>query len=210
MFHMKMTKTNCLKLSLLLLFSLATACDNREPEVYEEPSIQMLYGNYRLTKIHWTGYPVELNYDKTTYHVIQREMEEKIGYYEPNYIADVAKGESYEDEDYTVFNVTLPYPYYFYSEDRWYCSCIRDFQMSLTGDNKFFELGGLNCPAYPNYLQSNDLFLAGIANVGVVVEAFEDESFDVRLHCVLPYDNPYNNEQSLNYGYLYYTFTKVD
>ena len=61
-----------------------------------------------------------------------------------------------------------------------------------------------------DYLQSNDLFLAGIANVGVVVEAFEDESFDVRLHCVLPYDNPYNNEQSLNYGYLYYTFTKVD
>ena len=119
----------------------------------------------------------------------------------PNYIANVAKGESYEDEDYTVFNVTLPYPYFFYSEDRWYCSCIRDFQMSLTGDNKFFELGGLNCPAYPNYLQSNDLFLAGIANVGVVVEAFEDESFDVRLHCVLPYDNPYNNEQSLNYGY---------
>ena len=48
------------------------------------PIIQMLYGSYRLTKIHWTGYPVELNYDKTTYHVIHLEMEEKIGYYVPN------------------------------------------------------------------------------------------------------------------------------
>lgn len=181
------------------------------PEENKGKDIQSLYGEYFISDIHWTGLPVDLNSDGKSQWNLKAEFQEKIGYYEPYYSASIERGHSADanDPEISVFNVVLPYPFFFVSDGEWICSSVRNIHLSLKTADSSFILDSTNCAICPNYQDDSDLFLSNILGICVVAHSYEDSSFEVRVHCRLPYEVP-GREQVLNDGYIYYTFSRTN
>ena len=177
-----------------------------------ESNVQKLYGNYMLSDIHWNGRPVNLNYDDTGYWDLLNEFQNKIGYFEPDYVADVSDGIIFSKEESwaepaVAFNVTIPYPNFILYEDKWLCTDIRSFKLTVRGTEETFKLMENSCWIYPGHVEQEDLFLAGIKSISVYVESFDDDCFKIGSHCTLPNDKA-DGSQKLNDNYLYYTFAR--
>jgi len=68
------------------------SCGKTDPV---EPGIQMLYGDYTLSDIHWLGLSVNLNDDDMGYWDLLYEFQNIIGYYEPDYTVVINDGITY-------------------------------------------------------------------------------------------------------------------
>lgn len=134
------------------------SCDKEVITPTFESDIQQLYGDYNLSDIHWPGLAVDLNADGTGYWSLLYEFQNKVGYYEPYYTANVTDG--------IIFS--------------W---------------------------IYPGYTDQDDVFLLNIQDISLYVEALDDKSFKVGIHCTLPHDYT-DGTQKLDENYLYYTFSK--
>lgn len=188
------------------------SCDKEVITPTFESDIQKLYGDYTLSDIHWPGLAVDLNADGTGYWSLLYEFQNKVGYYEPDYTANVTDGIIFSSDEpwaepTAAFNVTLPYPHYIISEGKWLCTDIRNIKVTLRATEATFNLVSNCCWIYPGYTDQDDLFLINIQDISLYVEALDDKSFKVGIHCTLPHDRA-DGSQTLNENYLYYTFSK--
>lgn len=188
------------------------SCDKEVITPTFESDIQKMYGDYTLSDIHWPGLAVDLNADGTGYWSLLYEFQNKVGYYEPDYTANVTDGIIFSSDEpwaepTAAFNVTLPYPHYIISEGKWLCTDIRNIKVTLRATEATFNLASNCCWIYPGYTDQDDLFLINIQDISLYVEALDDKSFKVGIHCTLPHDRA-DGSQTLNENYLYYTFSK--
>lgn len=189
------------------------SCDSTEENSEKfERDMMKLYGDYRLTDIHWPGLPVDLNDDEYAYWDLFHEFRNKAGYYEPDYVATVGEGIIYSADkewaEYTAgFNVTLPYPKYTIADGKWRCSGISTIKMTIRATEDTFRLHENCCWTYPGISGIDDPFLASITDYSLYIESLDRNSFMIGVHCTLPYDDP-NGNQTLDDNYLYYTFTR--
>lgn len=188
------------------------SCDKEVITPTFESDIQKLYGDYTLSDIHWPGLAVDLNADGTGYWSLLYEFQNKVGYYEPDYTANVTDGIIFSSDEpwaepTAAFNVTLPYPHYIISEGKWLCTDIRNIKVTLRATEATFNLASNCCWIYPGYTDQDDVFLLNIQDISLYVEALDDKSFKVGIHCTLPHDRA-DGSQTLNENYLYYTFSK--
>lgn len=188
------------------------SCDKEVITPTFESDIQKMYGDYTLSDIHWPGLAVDLNADGTGYWSLLYEFQNKVGYYEPDYSANVTDGIIFSSDEpwaepTAAFNVTLPYPHYIISEGKWLCTDIRNIKVTLRATEATFNLASNCCWIYPGYTDQDDLFLINIQDISLYVEAIDDKSFKVGIHCTLPHDRA-DGSQTLNENYLYYTFSK--
>lgn len=188
------------------------SCDKEVITPTFESDIQKLYGDYTLSDIHWPGLAVDLNADGTGYWSLLYEFQNKVGYYEPDYTANVTDGIIFSSDEpwaepTAAFNVTLPYPHYIISEGKWLCTDIRNIKVTLRSTEATFNLASNCCWIYPGYTDQDDVFLLNIQDISLYVEALDDKSFKVCIHCTLPHDRA-DGSQTLNENYLYYTFSK--
>lgn len=188
------------------------SCDKEVITPTFESDIQKLYGDYTLSDIHWPGLAVDLNADGTGYWSLLYEFQNKVGYYEPDYTANVTDGIIFSSDEpwaepTAAFNVTLPYPHYIISEGKWLCTDIRNIKVTLRATEATFNLASNCCWIYPGYTDQDDVFLLNIQDISLYVEALDDKSFKVGINCTLPHDRA-DGSQTLNENYLYYTFSK--
>ena len=189
------------------------ACEKTETPVETfETNMHKLYGEYRLSDIHWPGLPVNLNGDEHAYWDLLHEFKNKPGYYEQDYAATVGDGFIYSEDQswakYTAgFNVTLPYPKYDITDGKWACSEISMIKMTIRATEDTFKLSENCCWTYPGYTGSDDPFLSNIKNLSLFVMTFDENSFKIGVLCTLPHNDP-NGPQTLAENYLYYTFTR--
>ena len=188
------------------------SCDKETFSPTFESDIQKLYGDYTLADIHWPGVAVDLNYDGTGYWSLLHEFQSKVGYYEPDYTANVADGIIFSSDDpwaepTAAFNVTLPYPHYVMSDGKWICTDIRSIKITLRATEDTFKLGSNSCWIVPGYTDHDDLFLANIQDISLYVESLDATSFKVGINCTLPHDYA-DGTQKLDDNYLYYTFSR--
>lgn len=204
-----------MKRALMIIAAVACfcACTEKEPAAETfETSIMKLYGNYHLSDIHWPGLPVNLNKDEYAYWALLNEFKNMPGYYEPDYIATVGEGIIYKAEEewaeYAAgFNVTIPYPMYDIVDGKWVCSEISTIRMTIRATEETFKVNENCCWTYPGQEGSKDPFLQNITNFSLYVESMDDDSFQIGILCVLPYDDS-NGFQKREDNYLYYTFTR--
>lgn len=188
------------------------SCDKEVITPTFESDIQQLYGDYNLSDIHWPGLAVDLNADGTGYWSLLYEFQNKVGYYEPYYTANVTDGIIFSSDEpwaepTAAFNVTIPYPHYIISEGKWLCTDIRKIKVTLRATEATFNLASNCCWIYPRYTDQDDVFLLNIQDISLYVEALDDKSFKVGIHCTLPHDYT-DGTQKLDENYLYYTFSK--
>ena len=188
------------------------SCDKEVITPTFESDIQQLYGDYNLSDIHWPGLAVDLNADGTGYWSLLYEFQNKVGYYEPDYTANVTDGIIFSSNEpwaapTAAFNVTLPYPHYIISEGKWLCTDIRNIKVTLRATEATFNLTSNCCWIYPGYTDQDDVFLLNIQDISLYVEALDDKSFKVGIHCTLPHDYT-DGTQKLDDNYLNYTFSK--
>lgn len=188
------------------------SCDKEVITPTFESDIQQLYGDYNLSDIHWPGLAVDLNADGTGYWSLLYEFQNKVGYYEPDYTANVTDGIIFSSDEpwaepTAAFNVTLPYPHYIISEGKWLCTDIRNIKVTLRATEATFNLASNCCWIYPGYTDQDDVLLLNIQDISLYVEALDDKSFKVGIHCTLPHDYT-DGTQKLDDNYLYYTFSK--
>ena len=190
-----------------------TPLDNNKPaDDTFESHIKQLYGDYTLSDIQWPGLNVNMNYDDTGNWNLLHEFKNKVGYYEPDYVAHVGDGIIYEKEESyaefaAAFNVTIPYPNYILSDGKWLCKGISSFKMTIRATEKTFRLYKNCCWIYPGHVDHEDLFLANIKDFSIYVESFNDKTFKVGVHCILPSEHA-DGTQKLNENILYYTFVR--
>lgn len=188
------------------------SCQKINPSDTFESNISKLHGDYELSDIHWSGLPVNLNYDDNGYWSMLHEFQNKIGYYEPDYVATVgdaiifSKEESWA-EPAAAFNVSIPYPKFVLSEGKWLCTDIRTIKLTVRATERTFKLMENSCFIYPGYAEPEDPFLANIEDISIYVESYEANSFKIGVHCTLPNDKA-DGTQQLNENYLYYTFER--
>lgn len=197
-------------LTIVAAIACICSCEKHTPSDTFESNIQNLYGDYKLSDIHWHGLPVNLNYDETGYWSLLHEFQNKIGYYEPDYVASVGDAIIFSKEETwaeptTAFNVSIPYPKFIMSDGKWLCTDIRTLKLTLRATEKTFKLMENSCFIYPGYAEPEDLFLANIEDISVYVESFDDTFFKIGVHCTLPNDKA-DGTQKLDENYLYYTF----
>jgi hypothetical protein len=206
-----MKKLLIMVLSFCCLYSLCSCEREEEPADTFEFNVQKLFGDYNLTNIHWPGLAVDLNNDDegVGYWSLLYEFQNKIGYYEPAYTATVTDGKVFNDSDKpsASFIVTIPCPNYLLSDGKWVCSGLRDIKVTLRANEENFLLATNCCEIVPGYRDPEDVFLASIRDISLVVMSYDDSSFKVGLHCTLPHDN-LDGTQELNENYLYYEFSK--
>lgn len=196
-------------LSICLILS-TTSCEIENPD--KEDSIQSLWGSYKLTSIRWPGLPVDLNDDDISSWDLLKELQNKLGYYEPDYMAIVKDGITISPakewaENATAFNITIPYPYFVVDNDgKWVCTQTCKLSFSLRATEETFVLNSNCCQVYPGFNDSTDLFLSKVKEISLFVESFNDHKFEIGIHCTLPCNS--SGEQNLNENYLYYEFTK--
>lgn len=206
-----MKKVLVLILSFFCMLSFVSCEKENKPDSFES-NMHRMYGDYKLSDIHWPGLPVDLNNDGIGYWDLLYEFKNKIGYYEPDYIAMVNDGTVYSyKESYaeyaTAFNVAIPYPYFIEDEGEWKCTSIRTIQLTLRSTEKTFEFR-TNCSfIYPGFNDPDDLFLANVKDISLVVDSFEEKVFQIGVHCSLP-TPPNGGGQTINENYLYYEYTK--
>ena len=187
-------------------------CEKADTVETFESNMQKLYGDYALSDIHWPGLPVNLNYDDTGYWNLLHEFQNKVGYYEPDYVANVSDGIIYNREETwaepaAAFNVTIPYPHFILHEGKWLCTDIRNFKLTIRATEDTFKLMENSCWVYPGHVEQEDAFIANIKSISLYVESFDDDCFKIGVHCTLP--NEYSDDnQQLNDNYLYYTFVR--
>lgn len=196
-------------IALICGYTLFVSCEKATNE--ESTVLQKLYGDYILSDIHWPGLAVDLNNDGTGYWELLYEFQNKIGYYEPDYVAKVGEGIVFsEDKPWakhtTAFNVTLPCPFFVNRDGIWICTSIRSINVTLRATDSDVLSKTNCCFIYPEYDDSNDVFLAGIQDVSLVIDATDATSFQVGLHCSLP--SEVTGKQTINENYLYYTYSK--
>lgn len=206
---MKRILTLILSFCCLLSF---VSCEKKEIADTFEANIWKLHGDYRLTDIHWPGLAVDLNHDGIGHWALLYEFQNKIGYYEPDYTASVSDGMVFShDETWarpaTAFNLTIPCPRYIVSEGKWVCSGIRGIQVTLRADVDSFSLQSNCSRIFPAYNDRDDVFLANIKDISLVVLSYDAASFRIGVHCTLPYDRP-DGTQELNENYLYYEYSR--
>lgn len=187
-------------------------CEKAIPADTFESNIQKLHGNYVLSDIQWPGLPVNLNYDDQGYWELLYEFKNKVGYYEPDYVADVSDGITFSKDELwaetaTAFNVTIPYPKFILHEGRWLCTDIRCFKLTIRATEGTFRLMKNCCMIYPGQVDHDDLFLANIKDISLYVESFDDDFFKIGVHCTMPCEQV-GGVQELNDNYLYYTFAR--
>ena len=197
--------------AIVSLYGCETHMPSADKNTFES-NIHQLYGNYTLADIHWPGLPVDLNYDNTGYWDLMYEFQNKDGYYEPDYVANVSDvivftREESNAEFAAAFNVTIPYPSFILSDGKWLCKSIRSFQMTIRAAEKTFKLKENCCWLYPGYANHEDLFMANIKDISIFVESFDDDCLKVGIHCTLPTEHT-DGTQTLNDNYLYYTFVR--
>lgn len=206
-----MKKVLVLILSFFCMLSFVSCEKENKPDTFES-NMHRMYGDYKLSDIHWPGLPVDLNNDGSGYWDLLYEFKNKIGYYEPDYIAMVNDGTVYSykksyAEYATAFNVAIPYPYFIEDEGEWKCTSIRTIQLTLRSTEKTFEFR-TNCSfIYPGFNDPDDLFLANVKDISLVVDSFEEKVFQIGVHCSLP-TLPNGRGQTINENYLYYEYTK--
>ncbi len=199
-----------MKRSILILIAAvlsAVACEkpNKDSDIYN------LYGNYKLSNIHWSGQAVNLNQDELSYWDLLYEFKDILGYCEQSYVATVDDAMKLSEKDSfsgaeTAFSAILPYPKFVVSEGKWVCTQISSIGVTLRGDKENFRLNGNTCFLYPKYFDEDDFFLANIKDVSLFVESFDSNSFKIGVRCTLPHDE--NGAQELNENYLYYEFSR--
>lgn len=174
-----------------------------------ESDIHMLYGDYSLSNVRWYGQPIDLNNDGIGHNNLLSEFQNKIGYYEPEYnaiVTDSAKSIDEDPESATAFNVSIPYPYFVVVEGEWKCIEIRTFKITLRAHKGNFYLHSNCCQTYPGFNDPSDIFLSCVKEISLVVDSYDDQLFNVGLHCIMP--NNCGTEQELLDNYLYYEYTK--
>lgn len=199
-----------MKRSILILIAAvlsAVACEkpNKDSDIYN------LYGNYKLSNIHWSGQAVNLNQDGLSYWDLLYEFKDILGYCEQSYVATVDDAMKLSEEDSfsgaeTAFSAILPYPKFVVSEGKWVCTQISSIGVTLRGDKENFMLNGNTCFLYPKNFDGEDLFLANVKEISLFVESFDAKSFSIAVKCTLPSDQL--GEQQLNENYIYYKFTR--
>lgn len=199
-------------LTILAAVVCLSGCEKPIPADTFESNIQKLHGNYMLSDIHWPGLPVNLNYDDTGYWALLKEFQNKVGYYEPDYVANVGDGITFSEdkswaETATAFNMTIPYPHFVLHDDKWLCTDIRSFRLTIRATEKTFKLMENCCWIYPGHVEQEDLFLADIKDISVYVESFDADCFKIGVHCSMPHDKA-DGTQELNDNYMYYTFAR--
>lgn len=193
---------------LLCLFSCEQPIDVDNPD----QGISTLFGSYYLREVIWDGnYYLDLDEDDLLTTNLLYEIRNMIGYYEPDYTASVGKETNvYSGRNYSVFNLTIPYPFFTQTKDGWKCSCIYNLNQTITVADSDFLLGESFGERHINYRDTSDIFLANIDRISIFVDSFETESFELRIHCNdLPYNGPKNKPESENEGDLIYKFNRV-
>lgn len=195
--------------SFVCLFCL-TSCEI-ENIASVEPNIQMLYGDYTLSDVHWSGLSVDLNNDGTGHWDLLYEFQNKIGYYEPDYVAVVNDGIIYSyTEQYaknaTAFNISIPYPCIIEEDGDWKCTGIHTLKYSIRATKDSFHLVSNCCKTCPGFNDPNDLFLSNIQEISLVVKSYDSNTFQVGLYCKLPC--VFGNKNVVDDNYLYYEFIK--
>ena len=200
-------------LMMIAAMACICACTKEEPGIEAfETQMSKIYGNYQLTDVQWPGLPVDMNDDVTAYWDLLPELKNKIGYYEPDYVATVGEGIIFNEEDewaeYAVgFNVTLPYPKYEISDGKWICTEISSIKMTIRATEDTFKLYKNCCWTYPGNNCTDDPFLSNIKDFSLYIESLNDNWFQIGVHCRMPHDDSDGN-QTLGENYLYYTFRR--
>lgn len=176
-----------------------------------EDTIQSLWGNYKLSNIRWSGLPFDLNNDNISGWDLLSELQNKFGYYEPDYIAVVNDGITLSPgkewkKNTTAFNITVPYPYYVVENGKWMCTETRKINFTLYATENTFQLDLNCCQVYPGFNDPTNIFLSNVKEISLYVESFDEHKFKIDLKCTLPCDS--SGEQILNENYLYYEFSK--
>ena len=70
-----------------------------------------------------------------------------------------------------------------------------------------FSLQSNCCRIFPAYNDRDDVFLANIKDISLVVLSYDAASFRIGVHCTFPYDRP-DGTQELNENYLYYEYSR--
>ena len=203
-----MTKKLLLAILSFTCFFCLTSCEKEDPV---EQTIQMLYGDYSLSDIHWPGLPVDLNDDGTGYWDLLYEFKNKLGYYEPDYIAVVNDGITFSytytwAEPCTAFNISIPYPCIVEEGGELKCTGIQTLKYTIRAAKDSFHFKSNCCHTYPGFNDPTDLFLSNVQEISLVVDSYDSNTFQVGLHCKLPYGLGAN--KVLNENYLYYEFKK--
>ncbi len=196
----------------LLSIAAVLGCKKEEKLGTHEANARKLYGEYRLESIHWEGMSVDLdNYTGGKWDLLE-DFRKKAGYCEDDYGAIVKAGSgmsSYGNVSIPEvwFNISVPLPYYSVVDGKWHCSRIREMKLPLRTPVEYVDLYSSMGYTTPEFNDPNDVFLSGIDEFSAIVSSFDDGSFDFRMHCIFPHNEP--NGQQLNDDYLDFKFVVV-
>ena len=92
-------------------------------------------------------------------------------------------------------------------DGKWHCSRIREVKLPLRTPIEYVDLYSPMGYTNPKFNDPNDVFLSGIDEFCAVASSFDDGSFEFRMHCIFPHNEP--NGQQLNDDYLSFKFFVV-
>lgn len=196
----------------LLSIAAVLGCKKEENLRAYEVNARKLYGEYRLESIHWAGMSVDLgNYTGGKWDLLE-DFRKKVGYCEDDYGAIVKAGSEMSSYGNVLIrqvwlNISVPLPYYSVVDGKWHCSRIREMKLPLRTPIEYVTLYSPMGYTNPKFNDPNDVFLSGIDAFSAVVSSFDDGSFEFRMHCIFPHNEP--NGQQLNDDYLSFKFVVV-
>lgn len=194
-----------MKKLLIFLFAAICLCACDKSPVLDESPISKMYGDYKLTNIHWSGLPVDFNGDRTGRWDLLSEYNNMVGYYEPFHIGKVSVANaigSEEGDSKVAFNVSIPYPLFIEENGNYTVTSVKYLHQTFRVSNPQPYMSN----GYIKYDKDNqsDLFLANLDNMSVTFDSYNDGKFTVRLYCTLPCVPAGEEKLSTNYMLLEY------
>lgn len=169
-----------------------------------EDMVEKYSGTYRLSKVLWSGTPLDLDNDGTSrWDLLDGEFGTLPGFYEPDLSATISASlhEGYGSRPSLAVNVKLPYPDYQQEGEGYAVSRLSLLPVSIheiyAGNSR------LSCETlYFKLKETVRDFLSGLEEI--TVTEISPEKFVVRLYCSM-YDS---RQQKYQKNYLRYTFVR--
>lgn len=194
-------------LFIILSAFMICGCQDEEdkwPEGSYEYYANHLCGNYVLSKVFWSGTPVDLNTDGFAYNdLLENELTRLLGFHEPYSYACIQTVKNDKAALYKRFmvNLQLPYPEFYMNGNTLKYS--RLSYLPLTIYEKYSSNQLSSETIYLKNYNGNSLFLSGCDEI--MITRITPDEFIVRLHCYMYHT--YDSSPDLNY--LYYTYRRI-